>query len=222
MGDYLQKIVDWSEVWATLMPLLVLYWKRNQPAILKPVILYLWIALFLNVTGDLIADYKNNFSFLPRSNNVLYNIHSMVRFACFGYFFHTLNQNFKHWFNRIVNTLAFVFIIYNFIFIESFTNPNHLSGNLLATEAYLLLIYCLQYYLSQLRKEKGMIRRGKEFWIVTGLSIYVVANFFVFLFYVPLLKENMKLAEKMWNVHNIAYICLCIFIAKAFYVPLRD
>ena len=58
-----------------------------------------------------------------------------------------------------------------------------------------------------------------DFWVVTGLSIYVVINFFVFLFYVPLLTENPDLADRMWSIHNLAYITMCIFIAKAFYEP---
>ncbi|CAN5184168.1 hypothetical protein BH20BAC1_BH20BAC1_14220 [soil metagenome] len=61
----------------------------------------------------------------------------------------------------------------------------------------------------------------KDFWVVTGLSIYVVTNFFVFLFYTPMLNTNLNLAMKMWNVHNTAFILLCIFISKAIYAPAR-
>jgi hypothetical protein len=222
MKEAPQLMLDWSEVWATLIPVYAWLRKRQQPPVLKPVIIYLWLALFLNLAGDIIGDYKRSLPDWLQSNNVLYNVHSLVRFTCFGYFFYSLHRSFRHWLNRVVNTLALVFIIYNFTYIESFVNPRHLSGNLLATEAYLLLIYCMQYYLSQLKREDDTMIRGKEFWVVTGLCIYVVVNFFVFLFYVPLLSQNWELADKMWNVHNLAYICLCIFIAKAFYVPLRD
>jgi hypothetical protein len=110
-----------------------------------------------------------------------------------------------------------VFVIINFTFFENFFNPLHLSGNLLAAEGYLLLIYCMLYYLSRLKDEIEVLTSGKDFWVVTGLSIYVVINFFVFLFYVPMLKENPQLAINMWSVHNVAYIILCIFISKAFY-----
>ncbi len=118
--------------------------------------------------------------------------------------------------------LSLALITINFKYFENFNNPAHLSGNLLAAEAYLLLIYCMQYYLLQLRDEVDVISSGPAFWIVTGLSIYVVINFFVFLFYVPMIKQNPDLAEKMWNVHNIAYIIFCIFITKAFYEPYRN
>jgi hypothetical protein len=216
---YVLLAVDWTEVWATIIPLLVLIWHRKQPKYIKPIIIYLWIALFINLIGDIIGDFSKYLPPWLQSNNVLYNIHSLIRFACFGYFFYTINQIYNHWLNRILNSIALLFILYDFIFLESFTNSMHLSGNLLATESFLLLVYCLQYYLVQLTKDEGGMRRGKEFWVITGLAIYVVVNFFVFLFYVPLLYENWDQAISIWRIHNFAYLCLCIFIAKAFYVP---
>lgn len=222
MRNYILFAVDWAEFWATIIPLLVLIRHRNQPNYIKPVIIYLWVALVLNLIGDIIGDFKRYLPQWLNSNNVLYNIHSLVRFACFGYFFQLINQTFNRWLNRIVIAIALLFIIYDFTFLESFTNPIHLSGNLLATESFLLLIYCLHYYLAQLTLDEGALKRGKEFWVVTGLAIYVVVNFFVFLFYVPLLEESWPQAARIWRIHNFAYVCLCIFIAKAFYVPARN
>jgi len=31
-------------------------------------------------------------------------------------------------------------------------------------------------------------------------------------------KQRMALAANMWNVHNAAYIILCLFITRAFYM----
>jgi hypothetical protein len=122
---------------------------------------------------------------------------------------------------KLLPTISLLIILFNFTFLEDFGNPEHLSGNLLAAEAYLLLIYCILYYLAKLRDDDSDIGDGPDFWIVTGLSIYVVINFFVFLFYVPMLDHDMLLAERIWNVHNVAYIILCLFITKAFYVSAR-
>jgi hypothetical protein len=219
MPDIFIKILDWSEVWAIFIPLFVLLFRRKQPAFLKPLIIYLWIALALNLVGDFIGDFKHHLPQWLHSNNILYNIHSIVRFFCFSYFFLLLGKNFRGVIYKLVNLCALVFIVYNFIFIEKFNNVDHLSGNLLATEAYVLLIYCMQYYLLQLKTDTADFTRKKDLMVITGLSIYVVINFFVFLFYVPMLTENPNLAEHMWSVHNLAYITLCIFIAKAFYVP---
>ena len=221
MGEYLKLIFDWSEAWAPLIPLIVLFFHRRQPPYLKAVIIYLWFAFFINTAGDIISDYKMYLPDWLHSNNPLYNIHSVIRFICFSLFFISLKQASFSTLKKFLSVLALVLMAINFTYFENFFNYNSFSGNLLATEAYLLLIYCMLYYLSQLKDEIEVISGSPHFWVVTGLSIYVVINFFVFLFYVPMLKENLILAEKIWSVHNIAFIILCIFIAKAFYEPVR-
>lgn len=201
-----------------LIPLFVLLFRRRQPKYVQPIIIYLWVALFINLAGDIIGDFRHRLPSWLQSNNILYNLHSIIRFACFSLFFILHAQSS---FKVLKKTLPFIFILFitlNFSIAENFLNPDHLSGNLLAAEAYLLLIYCMTYYLSQLKEDIKALTKGKGFLIVTGLSIYVVTNFFVFLFYVPMIKDNPDLARNMWNVHNVAYILLCLFIARSFYV----
>jgi hypothetical protein len=77
----------------------------------------------------------------------------------------------------------------------------------------------MQYYLAKLRDEINELSSRADFWVVTGLSIYVVINFFVFLFYVPMLEQDVRLAINIWYLHNLAYIVLCVFITKAFFEP---
>jgi hypothetical protein len=79
------------------------------------------------------------------------------------------------------------------------------------------LIYCMLYYLSELKDDSKNLFNVPDFWVVTGLSIYVVINFFVFLFYLPMIYVDQDLAVNIWNVHNIAFIIFCLFITKAFY-----
>ncbi len=220
MPDALTLILDWSEIWALLIPLFQLVIKPKQPRYLVPVTGYLCAALLLNISADILAEYN----LLHRgadiiSNNPLYNVHSIIRFACFSYFFFLLRQSFYTTIKKIIPIIFCVFLIIDFGFYEDFFFPDHISGNLFSAEAFLLLVYCMLFYLSKLKEEAGSLADGKDFWVVTGLSIYVVANFFVFLFYVPMIKENGHLANNMWDVHNVAYIILCIFITKAFYVP---
>lgn len=221
MNKYLMTIYNWSEVWALLIPLFVLFFNKKQPHFLQPVIFYLIIAFIINLLADIIGDFREYLPVWIESNNVLYNVHSIIRFICFSYFFVLLNQSS---FRGVKSFLPFIFIVFisaNFILAENFFNPDHLSGNLLSAEAYLLLIYCMLFYLAQLREEVEILHRGKDFWVVTGLSIYVTANFFIFLFYVPMIRENPNLAANMWYVHNSVYIILCLSIARSFYVTAR-
>lgn len=217
----LQKLLDWSEVWALFIPLVACHLHPYQPRYFKPIVLYLWGALLLNLVSDVIGDFKGYFPEWPQSNLILYAIHSVFRFGCFVYFFTLLKQPHFVFFRNLVPLFYFLFVVVNFIFMENYFNKNQLSGNLFTIEAYFLLIYCIIYYLSQLQNDVENLQTEQAFWIVTGLSIYVVLNFFVFLFYVPMLRENDLLAEKMWSVHNVAYIVFCLFITKSIYVPAR-
>lgn len=221
MQQLLRDILDWSEVWAPLIPIMYFLFHPRQPRFLKPVVVYLFVALLLNLIGNIIAEYKIYFPWWLQSNNPLYNVHSIVRFICFSYFFILLKQTSFKKLLYVLPNLSLLIIIINFSTVENFGNPNHLSGNLLTAEAYLLLIYCMLFYLAKLRDEESDLSSGPDFWVATGLSIYVVVNFFVFLFYVPMINQNSVLAENIWDVHNIAYILLCIFITKAFYAPAR-
>ena len=216
-----QVILDWSEVWALLIPLVAYHFHHRQPNYFKPVIVYLYGALLLNLSSDFIGDFLSHLPDWLQSNLLLYAFHSLFRLLCFASFFSQLKQPHLRLLRISLPWLYGSLAILNYIFLEDYLDQNHLSGNLFTLEAYILLIYCLLYYLSQLQTDVESLRDDQEFWIVTGLSIYVVVNFFIFLFYVPMLRENSMLAEHMWGVHNVAYIILCLFITKAIYVPVR-
>lgn len=215
----LKFILDWSEVWALVLPLAGFYFRPNQPGYFKPVMVYCWVALLINLSSDIIGDFKMYLPEWLQTNLVLYSFHSLFRFVCFYWFFELIRQVYFTLIRRITLVVFLVFILLNYLIFEDYLDQNHLSGNLFTLEMYFLLINCMLYYLSQLRDDVLKFRQDQGFWIITGLSIYVVINFFIFLFYLPMLKENPMLAERMWGVHNIAYIVLCIFITKALYVP---
>jgi hypothetical protein len=223
MTHILQLVLDWSEVWALFIPLFFLFKFRIQLHFLKSVVVYVCLAFVINLSGNILSDYGNELD-LPewlQRNIFLYNSHSIIRFICFTSFFILLDQPYLSKAKKIIPVLCIPLIIIYFSFVENFNNPNHISGYFLAAEAFLLLLYCMQYYIYRLREENDVSKRGSDFWVVTGLSVYVVINFFVFLFYIPVLRRDYDLADKLWSLHNIAYIIFCIFLAKGFYVSTR-
>ncbi len=212
--------LDWSEVWAMVIPLSVLMLRRQQPSLLRPVIVYLWLGFLLNVAIDAIMAINIYLPGYSPSNNPFYNVHSVVRFACFSFYFMSIQKSSFTLLKRLLAIGGLVFLGINFIFFENFFNRDSFSGNLLTVEAYLLLIYCMLYYLTELKDDENPFN-GPHFWVVTGLAIYLVTNFFVFLFYTPMVSVDVELAVNIWNVHNIAFIIFCLFITKAFYATVR-
>jgi len=217
---YLHLALDWSEIWAMVIPLSLLLLRRQQPASLRPVVIYVWLGFLINVGIDMIMAINLSWDRVVLSNNPLYNAHSVIRFACFSFYFIHLQKKSFTGLKRWLAFLGFSFLAVNFIFFENFFNRDSFSGNLLTVEAYLLLIYCMLYYVTELREDDNLFD-GPHFWVITGLAIYLVTNFFVFLFYTPMLTVNVKLAINIWNVHNVAFIIFCLFITKAFYGTAR-
>lgn len=221
MAEFLDNVSNWSEFWALLIPLYFIIRAKSIPSYLKPVKIYVILALPLNLFAVLIQIYKADWGFHDGdflwSNNFLYNAHSILRLILFSWFFLLLRQRFLH---RVKAILPFIFIalaLINFIFFEQFATTI-LSSRLLATEAAILLFYCLAYFIYLLIEERGTpLKKQPGFWVVTGLSIYVSANFFIFLSYNYLYERGfMVFATDIWDVHNVSYVILCICIAKAF------
>lgn len=216
----LQLFIDWSEVWALLIPMTVILINRNNEKYLRPIIFYVFAAFFINLAADIIAalnHFKTPFKFPEylQTNTFLYNTHSILRFACFSSFFIGIRPQSFLLLKRALLILGLAFAVVYFCF-ENFNNPNHISADFLAIEAFFMLIYCMLYFLNKLKDENYKPMQAPDFWVALGLSVYVVINFFVFLFYIPMVKQNAELANKMWNVHNIAFITFCILLSKAF------
>jgi hypothetical protein len=68
-----------------------LLFRRQQPATLKPIILYLWVAFILNLAIDIYGFLEPTYP--DWTNNPLYNIHSVVRFCLLQFLFHTITAN---------------------------------------------------------------------------------------------------------------------------------
>lgn len=220
-SDYLLRILDWSEVWALLLPIAAWVLRPRQAASLKPVLLYLLLALVINIGIDaimMINMYDKNSSL---SNNPLYNVHSLIRYICFSLYFIGLPHSAYKKTKIILFAGSLLLIVLNFVLYEQFFKYEEFSGNLLTGEAYVLLIYCMLYYLETLKDDEKNLFLQTDFWVVTGLGIYVVVNFFVFLFYQPMIEVDFKLAINIWNVHNLAFIIFCLFIMKAIYGSVR-
>lgn len=215
-----QEILDWSEVWAPVIPLVVWGLGKAQPRFLVPVILYLWFALVVDAIID-IGWKVNGVPGWMYPNVYWYNIHSIGRFVLFSAFFYLLHPAFRTKAHQLLPLLVIILLVINFWFFENFFDKEMFSSRLFTVEAGVLLFYCLRYYLLKTNATNVPVKAGKDHWVVTGLSVYVVFNFFYFLFYTTLMadEKNHDFVAAMWNFHNITFIILCIFIARAFYVP---
>ena len=184
---------------------------------MRPVIVYVIGAFILHIFIDIgfVMGKKAPGFLFP--NAYLYNISSIFRFICFSLFFISLRQPFLVPIKKILPIIGLVLVFLIFRFLKDDFNGVYLSSRLFALEAGMLLFYSLQYYLYKMQDDV-VRQRTPDYWVVIGLSIYVVFNFIYFLFYQSLLdKGYITTVADLWNLHNVTFIILCIFIGKAFY-----
>lgn len=219
--------MDWSEVWATLIPLIVYLIFKPRAAWVRPLLIYLVIAFLLSVVIDVtwksaelgITGWsEKTFSWLYRGhylyNLVFYNVNSFSRLILLTCFFYLVIPRYK----KIYAIVTIFFIaggIANFIFSENIIKD--FSSRLFTIEAAIILYYCLLYYYASIMNDEiRSLFSLPHFWIVMGLTLYASVNFLIFLFYKYLTSAEEGYAIDVWNVHNGIYIVLMIFMAVAF------
>ena len=212
MFDIFFKILDYSEVWATIFPILIWCIKKPKQDFLVPVKIYLLLAVILNILIDLA--YFEIFT----DNNFLYNITSIFRLFSFMWFFALFNIPSDKKIQFALFFIAASLITINFIFIDLFKS---FSSKTFTLEGIMLIIFCVLYFLRKLKSDEISSSFDASLYIVTGLAVYEAVCFPIFLFYDMLIEKTKGYAVDIWNVHNIAYIVFCLFIARAFYGSFR-
>jgi len=227
MGRFLEGILDWSEVWATLIPLFVYMWIKPKAIWIRPLLIYLLIALLISLVVDItwkstdlgIKDWvEKTFWWLYHGKYlytlIFYNINSFLRLLLLAWFFYMVNPLYKKTY-IVITGIFLIGVIINFIFFESIVLS--FSSRLFTIEAAIILFYCLLYYYTvNMNDEIKSPLALPPFWIVMGLTLYTSVNFLIFLFYNYLINAERNYAIGIWNVHNLIYIVLMTFIAIGF------
>jgi hypothetical protein len=208
------EILKWSEVWALLIPIMVYLTQRNNAQLLFPLQLYLLFAIVLNLFITLISNIHEFVLMFNGSNHVFYNLHSVVKVAFLGWFIMRYLPRASANIIRLVFVFYGAFILFNFSFFES---PLFFSSRLLTIESIILMFLGISWYLYTLQDDgRREYNRGAVFLVITGIVIYESVSFFIFLFYKQLIVPERNFALLIWKVHDIAFIIMCVFMARAF------
>lgn len=214
-----QLIYDWAELWALLIPLGVIVFRKPNNREAKWIIRYVYIGLILNGFIIAVAQFYNAMPPWLKNNNIFYNIHSVCRVILFSLFILSV-RTYK--FASILKSLLvlyLIFVIINFIF---FDNIFFLSSNLYAAESIALLIICLSYFFRTILDESSTHwLKHPSFLVCIGICLYEVITFFVFLFFNIISYSNdpkdRAFARIFLMIYSISFVLLCVFIAIALY-----
>lgn len=206
MLRFLRILFDWSEVWSLFIPLTILLIKKPAFQWVKPLRAYLIIAVILNTAIDFIW-YGNKYKLFDINNNILYNIHAIIRLLLFAWFFNYMDDVF-HKLNRVL-PLSILIISIAIFYFDGIININ---SKVLALTSAILLIYCLIFFYQLIKSENNfLLATVPTFWINVGLCLFTAANFFIYLSFNYLIEHNKEFSVDIWDVHNSFYIVMCIF-----------
>jgi hypothetical protein len=214
--EIIKTIRNWSEVWALLIPLTIILRSRSHIPPMRPIVLYVWIALVLNAISTTMFVFHKSMPDFLSNNNILYNLHSFLRVICFGFFIYHIREHKYSFIYKILIAIYILFATLNFIFFESILN---FSTRLFSAESIVLLILCLSFFVRSIQddSETNWLKHP-AFLICAGVSFYEAVNLFIFLLYYPLSASvDKSFIRSMWTVHNFTFVLLCIMIALALY-----
>ena len=215
MNTFLETLRNWSEAWGLLIPLAVIIVYKIRGPITRPLVLYIWVAFFINLCATIMFVYHSRMPPALSNNNILYNIHSIARVFFFSWFILGLRLPRFNKLIKIILSVYFVFVVINFAFFES---PLFISSLLFSAESIVLLLLCLLFFLFTIQDDSDLnLSTQSPFLVCAAVSLYEAITFFIFLFYNPLYAENRKFGKLTFTIHNMTFVVFCIILAIALY-----
>lgn len=212
--QYYTFIRNWSEAWAFLIPLTIIILKKDSIpknwSILKK---YVIIGLVINTISTTLFVFHKTLPASFPNNNILYNIHSIIRVCVFSWFLSRSNMFNSDKLFKIILSLYVSFMLINFIFFQSFLS---FSTPLFIAETIVLIIFSTSYFYHAILDDETKEPDRPSFLISSGLLIFEAINFFIYLFYGPIGQNlSIELKRMIWTIHNFSLVAFCIVIAIA-------
>ncbi len=215
MLDTLYEIASWTEL-SILIPLVIIFWLKPKGGNNRPLVIYVILAAITNVLIIAIVKHKGLLDFLPKSNHLFYNLHSIVKVLCWGLYLSAFKELKSSKLIRLSLLCFAFFIIVNFLFFEPITI---ISARLMNIENILLLVYCVAFFLSTILDNSDKIWMNETiFFVAAGINFYAAISFFVFLFFNYFNvyeKEKKEFLDIIILFFAYSYFILCCIIAWA-------
>lgn len=161
--------------------------------------------IFLLGANDLLTD---------NVYNVILGIFTVFEFTIFCLFFYFTfsNINLRKSVLFLIPSFAIISIV---SFLYQKENPNNLDNISLTFQAIIFMTLCLSFLFNQIKNPTSLfIYTTFEFWVVTGILIYLSGTFFIYLLSSTLTKDEI---QQFWFINTVFNIQRNIFITLAFY-----
>jgi len=165
-------------------------------------------SLIINIIVDNYVDPK--YSYIP------YTFFTLLEYLLFTAFIYMCVRN--RTFHRVILGLSGAFII--FIAINLAVHRHGTIDSLsIGVETILIILYSFWFMYEQMNNTSNLFIYNKyEFWVVTGLLIYLAGSFFIYIF----ANQLEGGIQKYWFLTNVFYIIKNIFFGVAIFNVARQ
>lgn len=215
MGNLLEKLNDWSEVWSLMIPLAIILIYRLQGSAIRYIKIYILVALALNLVATLLYVYHKSMPPFLKNNNIYYNLHSFVRVVLFSFFMFKIHPR-LNWIYKPVFYTYLALVLINFSFFET---PLFVSSRLFAAEGIILMGFSVIFLLHAIQDESTVNwLKQPSLLIWTGVGLYEAITIFIFLFFYPLYTSDREFGEITMTIRKMTYVLFCLLVAIALFI----
>jgi hypothetical protein len=193
---------------STLLPILagLIYYKKLSKA-MHALIIYLCIALLINICGIVMASYgKNN---LP-----LLHFYTMFELLALTWYYQRAFAS--HWadrWTRIIMIAYPVLCVINFSFFQSIYQFNTYTRPL---EAIIIIVFSIIYLAGDANFDLKKSNNNGGRWVASGLLLYFCGSLFQFIFSNVVSHGASKQVKLfIWNLHDTFVLVMYIFFFVA-------
>lgn len=207
----------YSSILSALIPLSILLKNYRQPK--EKAIWIIFVYVFYSFTTDALSYYSGRFGQLPEIlTSNLTSFFTVVEFVCFGFFFYySLKRKELRKFVLFGIIIISSFLIANIFF--QFIKFENLDSIPITVQGLFIMPLALVYYFEQIKNPDTLFIYGTpNFWIVTGILIYLAGTFFIFILSENLTQEEL---DEYWSINYFFNTIKNLMFGLAFYMYTR-
>ncbi len=183
-------------------------------------ILVIVFYIVYSFSTDLLTKYLIESELITENiSNTLWSLFTIVEFCSFAFFFYFNLRN-KLLKKLILFTIiAFTIFSLTNLFLQ-FSTYKNLDTIPVTFQALFIMTLCVIYFFEQIRNPNALfIYSTSEFWIVTGILVYLAGTFFIFIYSANLTQAEL---DKYWLINYVFNTIKNILFGLGIYIHGRN
>jgi hypothetical protein len=175
----------------------------------------LWMIVIYCATS-LISNYIDDNYLTEKYEYIFYYLFTLLEYLIFSSFLYLSISS--PGFRKLIIGMSVVFMIFAIGYL-TFVPPHKIDSVSIGIETILIILYSFWFLYEQMNNTSNLFIYNKyEFWVITGLLIYLAGSFFI---YIYANQMDHKFLINYWYLTNVFYIIKNLFFGLAIYNLIR-